>query len=424
MTAAQPIEDPVPDLTEYRMRQVSRKGNKRRSGSARWQTSRAAAPVGLSELLGSNDTALLRRLVTAGMGGVQNVVCVHCGTIDEHYWQSKQRRWKCSCCGHTFSLTSNTILADRKATWRQHLSNLWVWSSASAALPSLQSYRVEGVQTKHTWVLFQKCRQACSTWHNVGFLAGDLEFDGVHVLGRNAEGKRGKPQATLPDALSAEEQIEQLQSRLDALVQARGRVKMARRSLDPGRRILLVARQRSQFGRGARHTRIRVGLGETANVVVAFAREYSATEESRVSTDGGSGYAGRFHKLFGGHATVDHSKTLVGPGGAHINNAEETARRAKRQERTHIHYSVKYANEYASEMAWRADVWRLSNIERFEYLLCMLLRSPPSLDFRGYVHGHHRKTEILTAVGEVETAPHKPAKGHDPITQLGGRPPR
>jgi len=280
------------------------------------------------------------------------------------------------------------------------------------------------VRAKHTWVLLQKCRQACSTWHNVGFLAGDLEFDGVHVLGRNAQGKRGKPQSTLPDSLSMEEQIEQLQARLDALVQPRGRIKSQRRVLDPDRRIMLVARQRSQFGRGARDTRIRIALGETSNVVVAFAREYSATEESRVSTDGGSGYAGRFHKLFGAHATVDHSKTLVGPGGAHINNAEETARRVKRQERTHIHYSVKYANEYASEMAWRADAWHLSNIERFEYLLCMLLRSPLSADFRGYAHGHHRKTEILTAVGEVERPHAKPAKGRDPITQLTGRPPR
>jgi len=50
--------------------------------------------VGLSELLNVNDTTLLRRLVTAAMGGVQNIVCVHCGTIDEPYWQRAHRRWK------------------------------------------------------------------------------------------------------------------------------------------------------------------------------------------------------------------------------------------------------------------------------------------------------------------------------------------
>lgn len=416
----------APAFVELGMRAKTRQRKTRKSGSARFQTSKQAVDETMLTVLGGNETQRHDRVVLAAFGSWETVVCPGCGTIDAHVWRSAQRRWRCLSCDKSFSVTSDTILADRKATWAETFVNLFTWCSASAAIPSLQLRRVGGLRYQHTWVFAQKCREACSVVHNVGFLAGELEFDGGHVLGRQAAKKRGKPQATPPAAMTPEEALAMLQERMDALVQSAAK-KAPRIPFpeNPSRRILLIALSRhGALGKGARNTRVRVGKDESQVSMGAMAQHYADATNSTLNTDGSPAYAGQLAHKFLGHNVVDHSAMLVGTSGEHTNNAENASRRGKRQERTHIRYSQKYANEYASELAWRCDVWRLSTGQRFSYLLGMLLRTPMSPNFRGFVHGHHRTTEIQWGIGEVEVAHSNPAKGADPISQLCSRPPR
>jgi transposase-like protein len=252
--------------------------------------------------------------------------CPHCGTHDSHYWTVQELRWKCKGCGKRFSVTSGTVMADRKLPLTKVLKMALSWANGASGKPALQLRRDWNVSYKTAFTLAHKLREGLLRGFNVGFLCGVQEMDGMDANGRRYREKRNKPQGgggagapKMPEHL--------LKPKVDPetgeIVGPPKPPKWDKKKRQPSdRRIILVARQRSPIkGKGGVATRIAVALGETTATVTTLAKRFLSAESS-VMSDEDPAYAG-FAKLFAKHQTVAHSKAYSLPGG--ISGPKDTA---------------------------------------------------------------------------------------------------
>lgn len=135
-------------------------------------------------------------------GSTTEMPCPHCGTIDIHYWRSKELRWKCKGCGSTFSVTSGTLLADRKLPVKKILKVAISWVNGAAGKPALQLMRDWRVAYGTVFTLGHKLREGVTRGFNAGVLAGVYQMDGLDILGRDSARKRNKPQVRKPTGKS------------------------------------------------------------------------------------------------------------------------------------------------------------------------------------------------------------------------------
>ncbi|WP_208435915.1 transposase [Bartonella phoceensis] len=56
-----------------------------------------------------------------------------------------------------------------------------------------------------------------------------------------------------------------------------------------------------------------------------------------------------------------------------------------------------YLGDYANEIAYHEDTYKMSNEVILHDVLCKDLTIPPSNDFKGYWQGKHRQSERLVA---------------------------
>ncbi|AKO34225.1 hypothetical protein RZ58_06560 [[Haemophilus] ducreyi] len=54
-------------------------------------------------------------------GSKQHVTCPKCGVQHQAYFIASHKQWRCKHCHHTFSVTSGTIFANRKASIQTYL---------------------------------------------------------------------------------------------------------------------------------------------------------------------------------------------------------------------------------------------------------------------------------------------------------------
>ena len=93
---------------------------------------------------------------------------------------------------------------------------------------------------------------------------------------------------------------------------------------------------------------------------------------------------------------VNHSETLVGPNGEHVNNSEGfTARQDRSDKGIYLNLEPKYLADYAAETAFREDHRRLPPGEVADRVLHYALNVGLSQDWRGFTHGKHREHKLL-----------------------------
>jgi transposase-like protein len=367
---------------------------RQRTGTASFHLSRDAVDFGFDDLDRLTPKEAVFLLAEARWGYTRTMPCAHCKAIGQHYWRAKEHRWKCKVCDNTFSVTSGTVLADRKLPLVKLLKIIFSWSNGSSGKPALQLRRDWNVSYPTVFTLLHKLREGLVRGFNVGVLCGVQEMDGMDVNGRRYREKRNKPQgggnAGAPKIPAH-------------LLKPAGEVmgppaphkagKSARQPHD--RRIMLVARQRGVAkGKGAVATRIAMAVTESSRTVIATARKFISAE-SAVMSDEDSSYAS-FGRLFARHETIKHSEAFSKPGGISNNQAESFNWRARRgAEGIYLNPSNKYLFDYSVEQAWREDTRRLSTGQRLRHLLSAVLKVGLSQWFRGYTHGHHRDYEFL-----------------------------
>ena len=170
-------------------------------------------------------------------------------------------------------------------------------------------------------------------------------------------------------------------------------------------------------------TRVGIGIAETPDVALALANTYVAIPESILATDSGSAFL-QLGKKFKLHLQVNHSESMVGPGGEHNNNSESFSARQDRSESgVYLNIEPKYLCDYATETAFREDHRRRPPGATASRAMHCALNVGLSHFWRGFTHGHHRDYELLFPANRAAN-PSGPVKGRSPISSVNGRPPR
>ena len=405
------------------------------SEASRWHMSKDAVDRSVAEPLSWSDLKCVKHLANLRWGDWKNVVCPHCSTGAEHYWSATELRWKCKGCGKRFSVTSQTVFANRRLPLQVLVAAVHLWASGAAGQPALElrwMLALRGYNTAFT--LVSKLREGLLRGFNVGLMCGIVEMDGAHASGRRASEKRGKPlkyrkgdeQEAQKDALltDAGRKKKKRKEKEEALA-AGGRLHPEHGGVFPeARRVVFTCRRKgAQKGKGSTMTRVGVGLAETPDVAQAMAEAYVAMPESILFTDTGTSFK-KLGKEFQLHLEVNHSETLVGPNGEHVNNSESfTARQDRSEKGVYLNIKPKYMADYATETAFREDHRRLAAGAQADRALGFVLNVGPSLYWDGFTHGEHRSYEIL-ATGQRDAAPSGPKKERSPVAAENGMLPR
>lgn len=404
-----------------------RKFRRRRSGTAAWHMSDEAVDISLRDVYQMTDREALEYLICARWGSRTSIRCPHCGTVTGHYWRPRDRRWTCRGCRKAFSVTSDTVFANRKLALQDLIAGTLMWVNSAGGQPALELKRYWNTTYNTAYVLQHKVREALVRGYNVGLLAGDLEMDGSHQSGWRAAERRGKPQVSVAPT---DEDLEH--AMLTTSGKDRRNKKRRTGAINPEhgarlpehRRIVVAVRKRSGVkGMGAVETRIAVGAAENDDVVRAVMQDFVACSESYLNTDEAPVYT-KFARDFRGHKAVKHSVTMKGPNGEHNNMAEELNARMDRAEKgQYMNIEPKYLLDYAVEVAFRSDTRRMSNGAQLRLALNIALNVGASQFWRGFTQGRHRTQELLHPKPRAARAS-GPLKGRSPIAAVNGRPPR
>ncbi len=387
---------------------------RKRSGTAVRRLKPEFSDFGLQDVAKLTELQAVHMLAEAFWGSTTRMPCPHCGTIDTHYWRRREMRWKCKCCDKTFSVTSGTVLADRKLPLTKLLGILVSWINGAAGKPALQLMRDWRVAYGTVFTIGHKLREGVTRGFNTGVLCGVYQMDGLDLLGRDSRNKRGKPQVRKP---SEKNQFPAHLVKPEAAPELVGPpkpIKFDKKARQPeDRRNLLVMRLKGvSKGMGGIATFVGVAVTESTKVVTAFAKKH-ASAESAIMSDEDPAYA-KFSNLFGKHETVNHTETFSTETGVTNNLAESFNARMKRAARgVYLNISLKYLKDYACEAAWREDVRELPTSKKLAHLLSMAGRVGMSLWWTNFSHGKHRDHEILVDGTRPAKARGRP-KGWEP----------
>lgn len=382
----------------------------------------------------------VKHLARLRWGSDEFMPCSHCGTVDEHPFCKQQMRWRCRACRKRFSATSGTMLSNMKLRPQVLLDMVKAMVAQPQGRTALSMSLEDLVAYNTAFLNLHKLREGLVSSHNVGFLVGDVEMDGSHIGGRNAKGKRGRPQGSNPrDAADEQRKLDEKKADVIAAIEAKNKGKAAKlkpagppkgafnpefgQRLPAQRRILEVAVLRSGVrGMGAIGTRVTVAKAEDAAAVTATVASHLVDAESSLNTDTAPAYQ-EVGRRFIAHATVEHAKMLRGPGGENNNQAESIADRFKRGERLHRKMLPKYILNYGAGWAFLHDVRALSIGKREAALLRHSLMVGPSPDWTNFCRGNHRGHERLVT-GPEEVTYAGPPKGRLPLASNYGRRPK
>ena len=299
-------------------------------------------------------------------------VCPQCGGI-EHYWLKTRKQWRCKHkeCNHSFSVTSGTLFANAKMPLRVYLAAIALYSNCAKGMSALQMSRDLDVQYKTAFVLMHKMRE--SLGEPPQQLEGEVEIDGAYFNGHV------RPQ-------------NERRNRVD---------RRLKKNQDPDKRVIMVARQRSEDGTGAAETVVAVAKSENEKSALAFAKKH-VHASATITTDEHVSY-----NTLRGHYKVErvnHQINYVGPAGESTNQAESFFSRLRRMHIGQTHkFGNNYLDRYAREAAYREDTRRKPNGFIFHDVMGRCASKPPSRDFCVYWQGNKKSSESLLSTFLLES---------------------
>ena len=321
---------------------------------------------------------------TARWGNDSEQSCSACGVIDSHYFRKGRRQWRCKHCGSYFSVTTKTIWADRKLSFKKMLLMLFVFSSSPNGVSASALCRQVGIGYKTAWTFCHKVREALARTEDNSLMTGEIHVDGGHFGGKPRSGQfrnKAKPEA-IADKIKLGKNQGAKRSRMS-------RANFERRKRN--RRIVMVVRQ-VENGIGATRTRCFLAKAEDDKAARHIAKNY-IRPGSLVRTDECPAYS-QFSSHFQ-HETVEHSREYSTINGVNNNQAESFFSRLRRSEYGTFHRMMaRYMIDYAREMCWREDSRRESEKAKFDDLLKRGLTVGYSRWWRGYWAGIKRNCEM------------------------------
>lgn len=271
-------------------------------------------------------------------------ICPKCGSLTVYACKSR-RIFKCKDCRSQFSVTSGTLFADRKLSFRDYLAAIALFVNGAKGVSMLQMGRDLNVSYKTVFVLCHKLREAMGADQASLELGGEVEIDGAYFGG------------TIRQENKREERID----------------RRLKRHQSGDRRAVVVMRERK---------------GRTLPLVFENEAQSVRTIAERVKP-GAKVYADeasvwdQLHAIFE-VKRINHSIAFSDED-ACTNQAESFFSRLRRSELgVHHHFSKQHLHNYASEMAWREDNRRVSNGDQFTSVSKLALGAPMSRKWRGY----------------------------------------
>jgi ribosomal protein L37AE/L43A len=279
--------------------------------------------------------------------------CRHCGPeVKVYRLRETPIRWKCSKCRQKFSITSGTILANRKKPLGDYLSTMAHFAGGAKGVAALQMVRYVEFHPKSMFVLLHKLREVMGTEVHTGTLGGPgkiVEIDGTEF--GDAERETNKRPIRAPRK-------------------------------PQNKRIVGVIRER----RG----RVMPFVLEKEEDLVPIVIERVALGTLVLSDEAQHwrrGLRGRFRMKH-----VRHKQNFMAKDGTHINGAESFNSRLDLSYRGTHHHQSKYRQQfYADEIAWRVNHCRDPNRTQWETLISGVLAHPVSDTWARYWQRKHRK---------------------------------
>ena len=314
--------------------------------SPAWRT----FPVAELEKISEDDVAMLfRKLRWPETDG--EPVCPSCGSL-EHWWLTNQKKWKCkqAGCRKQFSITSGTVFAHRKLTYKQILIGARAFSQGAKGNSGIDISGDVGCTYKTGFVLQHKFREGMLHSMRHVRLSGEVEIDGGWF------GGYVKPE---------NRKINRVDRRL-------------RENRSGKRKVVVGLRERGKTGRTI------VGIFESEDQ----ARPWIAERIDRQATV----YADEAPAWDDIHAThradrVNHSvEYATGENGVvNTNQMESFFSRLRRFEvGTHHHVAGTYLLRYANDGAWRENNRHRDHMTQAHMMLQAGLQAPQSRSFSGY----------------------------------------
>lgn len=276
--------------------------------------------------------------------------CPACGTLDST--PVRRKRFVCTAqeCRKEFSVTSGTILASRKLSFKTLLLALALSVHSVKGKAACELKRELAVDYKTAFVLMHKLREAIADAREHLKLDGVVEMDAMY-LGGHVKPKNVK--ADRVDRRLAENQS--------------------------GRRMAVMAlRERKANGR----TLAAAVPGEQGAVAWHLVKNH-VLKGAELRADQNPAY----DELVGLHPLMrnDHSVAYVQEPGSSTNQAESFFSRVRRAEvGTHHRISGKYLDWYAADVAWREDMSRTDFRTQARMVLASALRHGNSRNMAGY----------------------------------------
>jgi transposase-like protein len=276
--------------------------------------------------------------------------CPECGNLE--IISIRRKRFRCTAteCRREFSVTSGTILANRKLKFRTlvHAIALAVHSVKGKAAAHLK--RELGVDYKTAFVLLHKLREAIAAEREQVKLQDVVEMDGMYVGGHVRPENRQEDRV---DRRLAENQT--------------------------GKRMAIIALR--ERGPGSR-TLVAVAPEERGDVAWHLVKNH-VQHGAELRADQHKSY----DELVGLATMVrnDHSKAYVETADASTNQAESFFSRARRAEIGIYHRMAgKYLDWYAADLAWREDKRRTDFRSQAKLVLRSAMAHPISRNMAGY----------------------------------------
>ncbi len=272
-------------------------------------------------------------------------VCSKCGCLDA-YKITTRKRFKCKSCYNQFSVTSDTIFANRKMGYCDLLAAICLFVNAAKGISALQLCRDLNVQYKTAWVMAHKLREALSSETSNEILRGEVEIDGAYF------GGHVRPENRKED-------------RID---------RRTKEHKSDNRRVVVALRQR--MGR----TLTFICKSEYEGVNIARA---NVTADATIYAD----EARHWNNLESEYATsrINHGECYSEGNGRHTNWVESYFSRLRRMVSGQHHFvSHKYLYQYAKHAAWLEDHRGNDNGTNAHRLLGNALNHPVSSIWAGY----------------------------------------
>lgn len=288
-------------------------------------------------------------------------VCPECGTLEALAIRRSRYRCRSRECRREFSVTSGTILANRKLEFRVLLLAVALHVHSVKGKAACQLKRELGVDYKTAFVLLHKLREGIAAQRKAMTLDEVVEIDGMYV------GGHARP-------------ANKVENRVDRRV-AENRT---------GKRVAIVALR--ERGHGNR-TLAAAAPDERGDVAWHLVKQHVSE---------GAGLRADEHKAYDelvGLAHVvrnNHGVAFVAQEDASTNQVESFFSRARRAE-IGIHHRIagKYLDWYAAELAWREDRRRTEFRTQARSVLAAALAHPISRNMAGYWQSKNKAERAL-----------------------------